>query len=59
MRSFFASLTALLYHLGVMQRVITHSARFFAGVLGITGVGATAAASNVFRGIESMLTIGP
>jgi concentrative nucleoside transporter, CNT family len=56
---FFAALTALLYHLGVMQRVIHTLARFFRRSLGITGVEATVAASNVFVGIESMLTIRP
>ena len=56
---FFSALTALLYHLGVMQRVIHGLARFFRRSLGITGVEATVAASNVFVGIESMLTIRP
>ncbi|MEX1324431.1 MAG: nucleoside transporter C-terminal domain-containing protein [Synechococcaceae cyanobacterium] len=56
---FFAAFTALLYQLGIMQRVIHTLARFFRSSLGITGVEATAAASNVFVGIESMLTIRP
>lgn len=56
---FFAALTGLLYYLGIMQRVVCALARFFRRSLGITGVEATAAASNIFVGIESMLTIRP
>lgn len=56
---FFAALTGLLYHLGVMQWVVRSLARFFRRSLGVTGVEATASASNIFVGIESMLTIRP
>lgn len=56
---FFAALTALLYYAGLMQRVIRLLARFFQRSLGVTGVEATAAASNIFVGIESMLAIRP
>ncbi|MEO1003351.1 MAG: nucleoside transporter C-terminal domain-containing protein [Cyanobacteria bacterium J06638_7] len=56
---FFAALTALLYHLGILQRLIHTLARFFRRSLGITGIEAIATASNVFVGIESMLTIRP
>jgi concentrative nucleoside transporter, CNT family len=56
---FFASLAGLLYYFGVMQWVVSSLARFFRRSLGVTGVEATAAASNIFIGIESMLTIRP
>jgi CNT family concentrative nucleoside transporter len=56
---FFAALTGLLYYLRILPWVVRSLARFFRRSLGITGVEATSAASNIFVGIESMLTIRP
>ncbi len=56
---FFAALTALLYYFGILQWVVRGFALFFQRSLGITGVEATSAASNLFVGIESMLTVRP
>jgi len=56
---FFAALTGLLYYFGIMQRVVGTLARFFQRSLGVTGMEATTAASNIFVGIESMLTVRP
>jgi len=43
---FFASFMAVLYHLGVMQRVIALLARVLRGALGVTGVEARATGSS-------------
>lgn len=57
---FFASLMAVLYHLGIMQRVIALLARALRGLLGVTGVEAMSAAANVFVGqTEAPLTVRP
>lgn len=56
---FFAALAGLLYFLGIMPWVVRTLARMFQRGLRITGVEATASASNIFVGIESMLTIRP
>jgi len=57
---FFASLMAVLYHLGVMQRIIAILAHILRRVLGITGVEAMSAAANVFVGqTEAPLTVRP
>jgi CNT family concentrative nucleoside transporter len=57
---FFASLMAVLYHLGVMQRVIALLAFALRGLLGVTGVEAMSAAANIFVGqTEAPLTVRP
>jgi len=57
---FFASLMAVLYHLGVMQRVIAAMAWLLRKTLGVTGAEALAMASNVFVGqTEAPLCVRP
>ena len=57
---FFAALMAVLYHLGVMQRVIAVLATALRRLLGVTGVEAMSAAANVFVGqTEAPLTVRP
>lgn len=57
---FFASLMAVLYHLGVMQRVIAGFAWAIRKVMGVTGTEALSAAANIFVGqTEAPLTIRP
>ncbi|MFM7134132.1 MAG: NupC/NupG family nucleoside CNT transporter [Planctomycetota bacterium] len=57
---FFASFMAVLYHLGIMQRVIAVLARGLRGALGVTGVESMSAAANVFVGqTEAPLTVRP
>jgi len=57
---FFASLMAVLYHLGVMQRVIAGFAWAIRSVMGITGTESLSAAANIFVGqTEAPLTIRP
>lgn len=57
---FFASLMSVLYHLGVMQRVVGLLARLLRASMGITGAEALSAAANVFVGqTEAPLTVKP
>lgn len=57
---FFASLMAVLYHVGVMQRVIAAFAWAIRAVMGITGTESLSAAANIFVGqTEAPLTIRP
>ncbi len=57
---FFASIMAVLYHLGVMQRVVGVLAWMLRRTLGVTGEEALAAAANVFVGqTEAPLCIKP
>lgn len=57
---FFASLMAVLYHLGVMQRIVQGLAWVLKRSLGVTGEEALAAAANVFIGqTEAPLCIKP
>ena len=57
---FFASFMAVLYHLGLMQRVIALLARALRGALGVTGVEAMSASANIFVGqTEAPLTVRP
>jgi CNT family concentrative nucleoside transporter len=57
---FFASLTNVLYHLGVMQRVVMAMAWAMQRVLGVSGAETTAVCANVFVGqSEAPLTIRP
>ena len=57
---FFASLMAVLYHLGVMQRVIAAFAWAIQKVMGVTGTESLSAAANIFVGqTEAPLTVRP
>ena len=57
---FFASLTNVLYHLGVMQRVVTAMAWVMTRVLNASGAEITSVCANVFVGqAEAPLTIRP
>lgn len=57
---FFASLMGVLYHLGVMQRVVAGVAWLLRKALGITGAEALSAAANIFLGqTEAPLLVRP
>lgn len=56
---FFAALTALLYQIGILPKLVKMFARLFQRSLGVSGVEGVAAASNLFVGIESALAIRP
>ena len=57
---FFASLMAILYHLGITQRVIAAMAFVLRKTLGMSGIEALAASANVFVGqTEAPLVIKP
>jgi len=56
---FFASLMALLYHVGIMPRIIEGFARFFTRAFGTSGAESLAASSNVFVGVESAFAVRP
>lgn len=57
---FFASLMAVLYHIGVMQRVVSVLATVIQRALGITGSEALSSAANMFLGqTEAPLTVKP
>ena len=57
---FFASFMAVLYHLGIMQRVVAVLAWVIRRVLNVTGVEALSAAANIFLGqTEAPLTVKP
>jgi concentrative nucleoside transporter, CNT family len=57
---FFAALMSVLYHYGVMQRVIAVLASLLRRALGITGVEAMSASANIFVGqTEAPLTVRP
>ncbi|GAB4388550.1 MAG: nucleoside transporter [Thermodesulfovibrionales bacterium] len=56
---FFASLVAGLYFVGVMPWLIGVFARAFTRLLRVSGAEALCAASNIFVGVESAVTIRP
>jgi CNT family concentrative nucleoside transporter len=57
---FFASFMAVLYHLGIMQRVVAALAWMLRKTLGVTGTEALAMAANVFVGqTEAPLCVRP
>lgn len=57
---FFSSFMAVLYHLGLMQRIVAVVAWGLRKALGITGVEALSAAANIFVGqTEAPLTVKP
>ncbi len=56
---FFSSLMALLYHIGFMQTVVSGFSKIFTRLMRISGAESLCVASNIFMGIESMLTVRP
>lgn len=56
---FFSSVTAILYFYNVLPWLIRQFARLFNRLMGISGAEALSAASNIFLGVESALTIQP
>ncbi len=57
---FFASLTAILYHYGIMQRVVKYMARGMQKVMGTSGAESLSVISNVFVGqTEAPLVVEP
>jgi CNT family concentrative nucleoside transporter len=57
---FFSALMAILYHLGIMDKVITFIAKFLAKYLGTSGAETLSATANIFVGqTEAPLVIKP
>ncbi|MCH8054211.1 MAG: hypothetical protein IH895_09135 [Planctomycetes bacterium] len=57
---FFSSLMGVLYHLGIMQRVVAGLAWVLRSIMGVTGTEALAMAANVFVGqTEAPLCVKP
>ena len=56
---FFSSLTALLYHLGIMQRIVKAFAFIFTRLMRVSGAEALCTSTNIVMGIESVFTIRP
>jgi concentrative nucleoside transporter, CNT family len=56
---FFSSLTGILYYYNILPWFIRQFARLFNRLMGISGAESLCAASNIFVGIESALTIQP
>lgn len=56
---FFSALIAILYYFGIMPLVIRGFAYVFTRLMRISGVESLVAASNIFVGIESTLTVKP
>lgn len=55
----FSALLALLYHFGIMQRIVSLGARLFSRTLNISGVESVIASANIFVGIETVFAIRP
>ncbi|MBI4549560.1 MAG: nucleoside transporter [Candidatus Omnitrophica bacterium] len=56
---FFSAFTAVLYHIGFLQRVVRVFAKIFHRVLGLSGAEALYGSANVFVGVESALLVRP
>jgi CNT family concentrative nucleoside transporter len=56
---FFSALIAILYYLGIMPLIIRGFAYVFTRLMRISGAESLVAASNIFVGIESTLTVKP
>lgn len=56
---FFASFMALLYHVGIMPRLIKLFSRIFTRLLRISGAESLSVSSNIFVGVEANMTILP
>lgn len=56
---FFSSLLALLYHAGIMPKIIKGFAFVFTKLMKISGAESLVTASNIFVGVEAALTVKP
>jgi CNT family concentrative nucleoside transporter len=56
---FFSALMSILYYYGIMQKVIKGFSYLFTRLMRISGAESLGAASNIFVGVESVLTIRP
>jgi len=57
---FFASLTTILYHYGILQRVVKYMAKFVQKILGTSGAESLSVISNIFVGqTEAPLVVKP
>jgi concentrative nucleoside transporter, CNT family len=56
---FFSALIAILYHFRIMPLLIKAFARVFTRLMRISGAESLVTASNIFVGVESMLTVKP
>ena len=56
---FFSSLMALLYHVGIMQKIVRIFTYIFTKLMKISGAESLCTASNIMVGIESAFTIRP
>lgn len=56
---FFSALVSILYYTGVLPWLIKRFAALFTRVLNISGAESLCAASNIFVGVESALTVKP
>jgi len=57
---FFASLMSILYHLGIMQRIVQFMAWIMTKTMGVSGAESLSAASNIFVGqTEAPLVVKP
>lgn len=56
---FFSALMALLYHIGLMQKIVRAFGDIFTYLMKISGAEALCASSNIVVGIESVFTIRP
>jgi len=56
---FFASMMAVLYHLGLIQPFVRFFGRLFHHTLRLSGAEALAGASNIFFGVESAAAVRP
>jgi CNT family concentrative nucleoside transporter len=56
---FFASLMAVLYYFGLIQPIVRFFGRLFHRTLRLSGAEALSGSSNIFFGVESVITIRP
>jgi len=55
----FSALIAVLYQLGVMQKIILLFSKFFSRFFGLSGAESLSSAGSIFMGIESTLAVRP
>lgn len=56
---FFSALMSILYFVNIMPRLIRGFASLFSRLMGISGAESLCASSNIFVGVESVMTIKP
>lgn len=56
---FFSALVSILYYFRIIPRVVEWFAHVFTKLMGISGAESLCAASNIFVGVESLLTVKP